>query len=138
MKKQPAQTSAAPSGCEGKLSPKLLHILQHSLGVDQYGRGNQYRNYFATGPGCDNFGQCNELVSLGFMEDHGPLQVAGGLHYFAVTPNGIDVVAFQSPLPPKVSRGRQRYLDYLEIADCFTSFLHYLQYTAWKKKEATF
>ncbi|MHB0986236.1 MAG: hypothetical protein ACYC05_11690 [Sulfuricella sp.] len=32
-----------------------LHILQHSLGLDKYGDGNQYRNHFVTGPGSTDF-----------------------------------------------------------------------------------
>jgi hypothetical protein len=28
------------------LDPAHLHILRHSLGLDDEGRGNQYRNYY--------------------------------------------------------------------------------------------
>ncbi len=36
--------------------------------------------------------------------------------------------------PPKPSRSRQRYLDYLNVADCFESFGDYLKYLKTKNK----
>lgn len=42
-----------------------LRILQHSLGLDQYGAGRQYRNHFVTGEGSDGFPLCRELVAEG-------------------------------------------------------------------------
>jgi len=117
-----------------KLTSEQLHILQHSLGVDQYGRGNQYRNYFATGPGCTDYTKCCELIEMGLMRNMGKMPMTSGLEYFEVTPKGIDTVAFESPRPPKVSRSRQRYLDYLEVGDCFENFRAYLGYLQDKKK----
>jgi len=42
-----------------QLSSKQLEILQHSLGVDQYGRGEMYRNHFCAG--ADDEPACREL-----------------------------------------------------------------------------
>jgi hypothetical protein len=47
------------------MSPKLLHILQHSLGLNEYGRGTFYRNRFVTGEGSIDRLLCMELVELG-------------------------------------------------------------------------
>lgn len=33
------------------MKASLLNILQHSLGLDEYGRGTPYRNHFVTGEG---------------------------------------------------------------------------------------
>lgn len=107
-----------------------LHILQHSLGLDQYGRGNSYRNRYIIGPDGDGFEDCQRLVSEGLMLDLGPQSMCSGMHCFTVTEAGKKYVADNSPKPPKISRSKQRYLDYLEVGDCFESFGHYLKYKA--------
>lgn len=108
------------------MNPQHLHILQHSLGVDQYGNGNQYRNHFCTGPGSDDFGACNELCALGFMRDRGPQTLTGGDHYFTVTVAGIAAMMIHSPESPKVTRAKQRYQDYLN-ADTGISFAEWIK-----------
>lgn len=95
------------------MNPELLHILQHSLGLDQYGKGSFYRNRFITGPGSTDFPLCSELVRLGFMQDHGAQSLAGGDHHFSVTESGKDAVHRLSPAPPKLSRSKQRYQAFL-------------------------
>lgn len=47
-----------------------LHILQHSLGADQYGRRERYgdRNHFCAGGKDEDI--CKELVALGYMVQH--------------------------------------------------------------------
>lgn len=107
-----------------------LHILQHSLGLDQYGEGRQFRNHFATGPGGQDFSDCVALAEMGLMEDYGTRSFTGDMHCFVVTAAGIDYVALNSPKrppAPKISRSKQRYRDYLRVADCFESFFHYLK-----------
>lgn len=116
-----------------KLTEKQLHILQHSLGVDKYGQGKQYRNNFVTDPSSDDGVACGELCKLGYMKTHGPQALAGGMHYFCVTPQGVDAVALQSPAPPKVSRSRQRYLDFLH-ADSGMTFKEWLLYQPERKR----
>jgi hypothetical protein len=104
----------------------LLHILQHSLGLDRHGQGNQYRNRFVTGPGSTDFPKCVELVEAGYMKDCGPQEMMRGDHYFMVTEAGKTVVAKESPPPPKISRGRRRYLEFLD-ADCGMTFIEWLK-----------
>ena len=89
----------------------LLHILQHSLGVDKYGNGRRYRNHYVAG-GAD-VEKCRALVSAGFMEEHPSNALCGGAPVFTVTPNGIDAVALESPAPVKMTRGQRRYRAYL-------------------------
>ena len=99
----------------------LLHILQHSLGRDQYGKAGpsgDYRNHFCTGPSCDNFALCREAVAQGLMTEHAPREISGGDHIFKVTDAGREYIAANSPAPPKVSRGKARYLKWLEVSDC--------------------
>lgn len=93
------------------------HILQHSLGVDEYGRGEQYRNHFVTGEGSDDHPTCNALVEAGLMGVRRAMAISGGMDGFWVTPAGKAYVAEHSPPAPKVSAGRQRYLDWLSMSD---------------------
>lgn len=67
-----------------------LEILRHALGLDRYGRGVQYRNYFSTGPGTDDWDVCRRLVERGLMIDRGACQLYGGDHVFSVTHQGIE------------------------------------------------
>ena len=117
------------------MTPAQLHILQHSLGVDQYGRGRQYRNHFVTGPGTTDFPACRALVDMGFMEDHGSQSGFDGDHLFWVTEVGRKAMLAESPAPPKVSRSKQRYQQYLNVADCFESFGHYLKYLTKQERQ---
>lgn len=116
------------------MKPDLLHILQHSLGVDQYGRGQQYRNRFVTRPGSDDFPKCLELVSLGLMRDHGAQTLASGDHCFTVTAEGKVAMHMNSPTPPKLSRSQKRYQEFLE-ADSGLSFKDWLKYRRSKTNE---
>lgn len=104
-------------GGAGQLTAQL-HILQHALGVDQYGRGKQYRNHFVTGEGSDDFGACMALVDAGLMTRTPGNAITGGDDLFRVTPKGVDYVALHSPAPPpapKLSRSQKRYLNYLNV-----------------------
>jgi hypothetical protein len=108
------------------IEQKKLHILQHSLGLDKYGQGNQYRNHFCTGLETDDYDTCQTLVADGLMERREPSALTGGDYCFLVTPKGVDFVALNSPPPPKVTRGQQRYRKYRSMSDCFDSFLDFL------------
>ena len=101
-----------------------LHILQHSLGVDQYGRGNQYRRHFVTGEGSIDHPVCMALVDAGLMTRCASSPMTGGDDGFLVTDAGRAWMAENSPAPPKLTRSQQRYQDYLN-ADCGLSFIEY-------------
>lgn len=109
------------------MNPDLLHILQHSLGVDQYGRGTQYRNRFITGPGSIDFPKCQELVELGLMQNHGAWSITGGDYLFTVTDKGKIAMHRNSPEPPKLSASQQRYKQFLK-SDSGLSFIEWLRY----------
>jgi hypothetical protein len=105
-----------------------LHIVQHSLGCDQYGRGTRYRNHFcaSSGPG-SNVGVCESLVAQGLMrERRSPSFVPSDMRTFHVTDEGIAAMERESPSPPKVSRSKARYAAFL-AADCGLSFGEWLR-----------
>lgn len=118
------------------MNSEQLHILQHSLGCDEFGRSKHrgrdegdgcfgyYRNRFVTDPQNDDGKQCVELVRLGFMQDYGAQTIAGGMHCYAVTERGLEAMRCASPQPPKLTRSQQRYPRYRECAECLRYEAH--------------
>lgn len=80
-----------------------LHILRHSLGLDQNGRGKQYRNHFVTGDGSNDFPFCRELVANGFMTERAGSELSGGDSVFYVTPSGVKYAHSGQPIEIKPS-----------------------------------
>ncbi|MDG9858438.1 hypothetical protein N7403_31700 [Pseudomonas nitroreducens] len=105
------------------LAPNLLHILQHSLGLDEYGQGRQYRNHYVAGG--DDVRLCRELVALGYMSERAASALSGGDPWFSVTPVGIVAVAkFSPPAPPPPKR--TNFDAYLDECECYDGFAHFL------------
>ncbi len=117
------------------MTEKQLHILQHSLGLDEYGLVRYYRdgvehygfmptrNHFCAGD--DDEPACRELVALGYMKEHRTTEM---LPYFncSVTDEGKKAVRDESPAPPKVLRSKQRYRAFLRH-DSGLSFIEWLK-----------
>lgn len=114
------------------LTAEQLQILQHALGLDEYGLCHYYRdgvrhhgfmptrNYFCAGGNDED--RCKELIVLGYMKQH---------HIFpcfncSVTDAGKEAVRRESPAPPKLTRSQKRYLDFL-AADTGYSFREWLE-----------
>lgn len=120
------------------MTPEHLHILQHAIGVNEYGQSSNrpnfddfhgcYRNRFITDPSCPAGLHCQKLVELGYMHDHGPQRIAGSMHYYAVTDSGYAAMKEASPTPPKLSRSKQRFQRYRDSDGVFDSFRHFLAY----------
>ena len=105
------------------LTPRQLEILQHSLGVDQYGQGWMCRNHFCAGVGDEP--TCRGLVEMGYMRGHATTAVFPDYN-FSVTDDGKAAMLVQSPKPPKLTRSQQRYRRFLQ-ADSGESFFEWLQ-----------
>lgn len=96
------------------MKPEHLDILQHTLGADKYGRREHERNQFVTHPETDYGQLCCELVALGLMRDFGNLgELTGGDNLYRATDAGIEAMRDASPAPPKASRSKRRYDQYL-------------------------
>jgi len=91
-----------------------LHILQHSLGLDEFGRGMSYRNHYCTGPGSNDYGVCLTLVERGFMTRSKGNAITGDADVFRVTDAGRLHVVEHSPKPPKLTRAQRRYREFLD------------------------
>lgn len=109
------------------MNPKHIHILQHALGLDDFGQGRAYRNHYATGPECDSFADCTALADAGLMKAHGAVSMWGGMHGFTVTDAGRAAIREHSPKPPKLTRGQRRYREYLS-ADSGATFCEFLKW----------
>lgn len=70
------------------LSEARRHIICHSLGLDDRGRGKSYRRHFVTGPGSADYPDCLALVEAGMMVRHDGSPLIGGDDLFLVTPEG--------------------------------------------------
>ena len=105
------------------LTPEQLQILQHSLGVDEYGRGPISRNYFCAGSGDEDI--CRSLVAMGYMKTF----KRSYLTYYncTVTESGKSAMLAESPHAPKLTRSQQRYRRYLK-SNTGESFRDWLKY----------
>lgn len=111
-----------------QLTKQQLQFLQHSLGCDQYGRGEMFRNHFVTDESGKDGEVCLQLVAMGLMSNDGPRALCGGSSVFHVTAAGKAVMRSQSPEAPppeKLSRAKQRYLEYLR-ADSGLTFREWM------------
>lgn len=104
------------------MTPPQLQILQHALGVDQYGRGKQYRDHFAAGG--EDVHTCTELISLGYIRQVATTAVFQDFNC-RVTEEGKAAMLRESPKPPKLTRSQQRYRKFLD-EDCGESFRTWL------------
>ena len=110
------------------MTPAQLHVLQHSLGVDQYGQGRMYRNHYV-----GECAECSQLVEMGLMRQYPASELTGGDPLFRVTDEGKAAMLSESPKPPKLTRSQKRYRAYLDSGayDCGWSFGDWL-----KRKDA--
>lgn len=104
------------------MTTKQLGILQHALGLDQYGRGEFTRNHFCAGE--DDEGDCRMLVADGYMETF----EREWLPYYncRVTERGKQAVRDFSPSAPVLTRAQKRYRAFLD-ADCGLKFGEWLK-----------
>lgn len=117
------------------MNAEQLHIIQHSIGCDQYGQSESagrnesdgcfgyYRNRYVSDPTPDLIA----LVAARLMVDRGAYDIAGGMHYYRITEAGVAAMKQQSPKPPILTRGQKRYREFL-AADCSMTFGEFLKW----------
>ena len=109
------------------LSRREIEILQHSLGLDRYGRGSMYRNHYVAGG--EDAAICRRLVAVGMMLEGRATPLTGGDPLFFVSMEGKHVAVAQAeilPPAPKLSRSQRRYRQWVH-ADCGLSFREWLK-----------
>lgn len=116
------------------LGKRVLGILQHTLGLDEYGnsrdpgRPNGYRNHFVASKGHHDWEFLMLSIQHGLMEQHEAMVLSGGSPWFNVTSVGRAYVTQYSPKPPKLTRGQQRYQRFLRLSDVYDmSFKEFVQ-----------
>jgi len=69
-------------------TPRQVSILRHALGLKADGSGRAYRRHFVTGPGSDDFDDCEALVATGAMTKRPGSPLSGGDPTYFVTDAG--------------------------------------------------
>lgn len=110
------------------MKPEQLHILRHSLGLDDNGHGNCYRNYYATAPDCSGYSDMEALVAGGLMHRNGSI---GAYEAFSVTAAG-RTAALRDVVYPKLTKGQRRYQAWLSGGSDSFTFGEWLK-TQWAK-----
>lgn len=120
---------------------RQLAILQHSLGLNEFGEGSFFRNHFVVGPYGSDRENIKCLVNQSFMEKSPVLGALIGedSECFHVTALGIDFVKKKSPTRARKTKSQQRGARWREYGDCFDSFRDFLKWDSlpersWNKK----
>lgn len=98
--------------------PAHLHILRHSIGLDdnghvKYGYKSSERNYYCTGPDCSGRADIMELEAAGLMKFSHHIN-DGTSEIFYVTDAG-KVAALKDVMYPKLTKAQRRYRAFLRI-----------------------
>jgi len=76
-----------------------------------------------------------ELVGLGYMKRFPSVELFGGSDAFIVTEEGKRAAVAESPAPPKLSRSKQRYLDFLAYDGSMT-FMEYIRWRDYRDRRS--
>ncbi len=112
-----------------ELTTNQLHILRHSLGLDQNGHGREYRNYYCTGPDCDGYKELVTLAEIGLVELG---RIDGNNHFYFLTEAG-KTEARKGVVYPKLTRSQKRYQDFRD-ADGGMKFKEWLKAWEWRRR----
>ena len=107
------------------MNANQLHILRHSIGLEDDGSGREYRNHYVTGP---DDADCQALVSMGFMvRAQRNALIAQDDFLYRVTEAGM-IEARKRTTLERLTRGQVRYREWLKVADATgLSFGEYLK-----------
>lgn len=79
------------------ITEKQRDIMRHTLGVGRGGTG--WRNHFVTGPGSDDYADCEALVAAGLMTKRSAGPLSGGDPVYRVTDAGQDALVGRPKTP---------------------------------------
>ncbi|MBF0339428.1 MAG: hypothetical protein HQL95_00515 [Magnetococcales bacterium] len=122
-----------------------LHIIQHSLGRDQYGLlpsgvKEEFRNHYVIGPESNGYDDCTDLVDAGLMTRSPGGELLSGMDIFCVTESGRAFMVANSHKPEYISRSKQRakqkYQHYLAYSDFISiPFIDFLKMESDDRKD---
>jgi hypothetical protein len=110
-----------------------LSLLQHALGLDEYGRGTSYRQHYV---GAADAPSLNQMVAEGLLEKRGSRLLGEKDSLFIVTDAGREYVRVHSPKPPKLTRSQRRYRAFLDADSGLTFHEWITSKPAWTDKGA--
>lgn len=98
------------------LTPSQLHILLHTLGLEDPTRVDSSRNHYVTGDPIE--ADILALVAAGLMEERPrPGFLADDDRVFVATLAGIRMAKSQRPKPPKLTRSQERFERFRRWSD---------------------
>lgn len=77
------------------MTPKQRDIMKHALGAGRGAPG--WRNHFVTGPGSDDYDDCEALVAAGLMTKREGSALSGWDAVYAVTAEGKAAARSKTP-----------------------------------------
>ena len=80
-----------------EMTPKQRDIMKHALGAGRGAPG--WRNHFVTGPGSDDYDDCEALVAAGLMAKRSGGPLSGGDPVYRVTDAGQDALVGRPKTP---------------------------------------
>ena len=86
------------------MTPKQRDIMKHALGAGRGAPG--WRNHFVTGPGSDDYDDCEALVATGLMTKRSGGPLSGGDPVYRVTDAGQDALVGRPKTPNVGNEGR--------------------------------
>lgn len=98
------------------MTPQELHILLHTIGLDDPYQEKSYRNHFVADDGHSDLPAIQKLCLEGLMEEQrAPGFLEAGDRVFRVTDCGRQAA---ERLRRRPTRAQRRYHRFLEVADC--------------------
>lgn len=101
----------------------MSNLTKNQIGIMKHTVSDRDRNWFGTSKGCQDANDFDELVKLGFAEEHQPPSWSGDTALYSLTEEGkkivnkIELEEFKNK--QKITRSQQRYQDYLHSdIDC--------------------
>lgn len=95
-------------------TPEQLDILRHALGLNDRGSTDAgRRNWFATTPDSHDGLICQQLVSVGLMDDCGLVKWTPGEHVYRATEAGKLAAAKSIKPAQSMTRSQRRYAEFL-------------------------
>lgn len=104
-------------------------IIQHTIGVDEYGREFHKRNFFGTESTCADGKICEQLVAAGLMKWHGKSAMCDNEDQYTVTADGRRFFFSSCPTIPKTKKktaAQKRYQEFLD-ADSGVPFFEWIK-----------
>lgn len=104
---------------------KQLHILRHTIGLDQKGKGTEYRNYYCAQVSDP---ECEALCELGLMQRRRKINDDQDQYYHVTEAGRIMAQPRESEREKPLTKSQLRYRHYLH-SELNMSFKEYLKST---------